>query len=89
MDSHQSDHSPERTAPLLGGEPDRPGTTPGPYEDGPRRGDTDHPGDTPDETGPLPDGTDQPSRSPDEIDPDEGDVTQPGSSPDEIPPSEL
>ena len=74
METHQSDNSPERTAPTS---PDRAG---------PHPGDVDNPGQTPDEVQPDQGGdVDNPDVGSPEVRPDGGDIDTPGGSPDEMP----
>lgn len=88
MNTHESDRSQEPTAPQqdagtkqLDG-PDSPARA---NRTGPQSGDTDTPGQSPDEITPAPGATDIPSAQPDEVGPTPGDTAQPGNSPDEFP----
>ena len=74
METHQSDTQLEQTAP------------PSPDPTGPVPGDSDNPGQTPDEVRPDQGGdTDNPDFGGSEVQPGEGDVDSPGGTPSEAP----
>ena len=86
METHQSDESPERTAPqggdgFRGFEGD---SFPSIAGVGPKPGDTDTPGHSPQEIRPSPGDEAHPDAIPQEIEPLEDDRIHPGPAPDEL-----
>ena len=88
MQTNESDLSQENTAPQQqAGSPQMTeGESPVDADrTGPKPGDSDFPGNAPDEINPTPDSEDQPGANPDEIEPLPDDTQEPGGSPDELP----